>query len=37
MLYNDFMFKPLKSKSRREILEGDTLLAKLLRYALDDR
>jgi hypothetical protein len=35
MLYNKFMFEPLKGKSRRELLASDTLLSKLFRLSLD--
>jgi hypothetical protein len=36
MLYNKFMFDPLKSASREEILASDTLLGKLFRQSLGD-
>lgn len=35
MLYNDFMVKPLQRKSRSQLLNGDMLLSKLFRHALE--
>jgi len=35
MLYNKFMFKPLKDVSRTELLNGNTLLSKLFRFSLN--
>ena len=35
MLYNDFMFKHLKATGEKELLEGQTLLSKILRHALN--
>jgi hypothetical protein len=35
MLYNKFMFEPLKDKSHEEVLGSDTLLSKLFRLSLD--
>ena len=35
VLYNKFMFEPLKRKSREELLGSDTLLSKLFRLSLD--
>lgn len=34
MLYNDFMYKPLKDLSAQNILEDDMLISKIFRYAL---
>jgi hypothetical protein len=36
MLYNKFMFEPLRKASREELLASDTLLGKLFRLSLQD-
>jgi hypothetical protein len=36
MLYNKFMFEPLRKASREEVLASDTLLGKLFRLSLQD-
>jgi len=36
MLYNKFMFEPLKDTSRTELLNGNTLLSKLFRFSLGE-
>lgn len=34
MLYNKYMFEPLKELNREEILESNTLLGKLFKFSL---